>query len=102
MNLTYEQKLIDYMAKKNYHCIAIETIDPKGCCADMVELHTRFVRDKDVPKLKEKAIQVIEAPVGEILILTRGLEIDEEVTLGLRSFLGAKDITASGIAPWKF
>ena len=37
------------------------------------------------------------APFGEILVLEKGLEIDDEVHFDLRSFLGAKDIVANGI-----
>lgn len=102
MNITYEQNLQDYMKRKGYSYIAVEAISPKGCCADSTELLTRFVRDKDVQGLKSKGCGVLEAPVGEILILTKGLEYDENIVFGLRSFFGAKDITVKGIAPWKF
>lgn len=101
MRIVYEQALLDYMERKGYRCIAVESISPKGCCADMTELHTRFVRDKDVAGLKAKGCGVFEAPVGELLILSRGLEFDEVVTFGLRTFFGAKDVTVKGLAPWK-
>lgn len=102
MIITYEQNLQTYMKRKGYSYIAVEAISPKGCCADSTELLTRFVRDKDVQGLKNKGCGVLKAPIGELLILTKGLEYDEHVIFGLRSFFGAKDITVKGIAPWKF
>ena len=46
MNVTYEQKLIDYMKRKGYWAIVVEQIDPIGCCADTSELLLRFVNEK--------------------------------------------------------
>ena len=50
IEISASEKLLEYMDRKGYHCIAVEPISPKGCCADMTELHSRFVRDKDGPK----------------------------------------------------
>ncbi len=100
VRVTASEKLLAYMERKGYHCIAVEPISPKGCCADMTELHSRFVRDKDTPKLKAQNCGVFEAPFGELLILDRGLEIDDEVDFDLRSFLGIKDIAVKGIRPF--
>ncbi len=100
MVITCSEKLMAYMQRKDYHCIALEPISPQGCCADMTELHSRFVRDKDVPKLKAKNCGVFEAPFGELLILQRGLEIDDTVHLDLRRFLGVSDIVVKGIRPF--
>lgn len=100
-SIVYDQKLQDYMNRKGYSYIAIESISPKGCCADLSELLTRFVSDKSAQVLKSKGCGVLKAPIGEILILTKGLEYDEAITFGLRSFFGAKDITVEGIAPWR-
>ena len=83
ITITASDKLLAYMERKGYHCIAVEPISPKGCCADMTELHSRFVRDKDVPKLKAKNCGVFAAPFGEMLVLEKGLEIDNEVHFDL-------------------
>ena len=66
------------------------------------ELHSRFVRDKDVPRLKARNCGVFEAPFGEMLVLEKGLEIDDEVYFDLRSFFGVKDIATRGIRPFSF
>ncbi len=100
MKITCSEKLMSYMQRKGYHCIALEPISPQGCCADMTELHSRFVRDKDVAKLKAKNCGVFEAPFGELLILERGLELDECVYFDLRRFLGVSDIVVKGIRPF--
>lgn len=100
VRITASEKLLAYMERKGYRCIAVEPISPKGCCADMTELHSRFVRDKDVPKLKARNCGVFEAPFGELLVLEKGLEIDDEVRFDLRSFLGMKDIAVKGIRPF--
>lgn len=102
MQITYDEKLQDYMRKKGYSYIAVESVSATGCCADLSEISTRFVRDKDVAALKEKGCGVLQAPIGEVLIITKGLEYDEEVTFSLKSFLGAKDIAIKGIKAWKF
>ena len=85
VNIVYDQRLRDYMERKGYTAVVVEAISPTGCCADATELYTRFARP-------------VEA--GEVLIPTRGMDVDDEVRLGLRSFLGIKDITVKGIRAW--
>lgn len=68
---------------------------------DSTELLVTFVSEKTAEQYKAKGCRTIKAPQGELLILSRGLEYGEEVSLGLRSFLGLKDITVDGIAAWK-
>lgn len=102
IEISAPEKLLEYMDRKGYHCIAVEPISPKGCCADMTELHSRFVRDKDVPRLKARNCGVFKAPFGEMLVLEKGLEIDDEVYFDLRSFFGVKDIATRGIRPFSF
>lgn len=101
MNIIYSENLITYMKKKNYPYIIIASISPKGCCADTTELLTGFASEKAGRSHKHKGCKVLKAPYGEILVLTPGLEYEEEILLGLRSFFGLKDITVKGIAPWK-
>ena len=91
IEISASEKLLEYMDRKGYHCIA-----------DMTELHSRFVRDKDVPRLKARNCGVFEAPFGEMLVLEKGLEIDDEVYFDLRSFFGVKDIATRGIRPFSF
>ncbi len=101
MNIIYEQPLIDYMKRKSYFAIVIEQIDPIGCCADTSELLLRFVTEKGANKLRDQAIRQLDAPFGELFVMIRGLDYDDDITFGLRNFLGLKDITVNGIRHWK-
>lgn len=101
MNITYDQRLKDYMERKGYVAIVVDTLSPVGCCADTTELCTRFAREAEAAALKEKGCKVLPAELGEVLVLARGLEYDEDVSFGLRSFLGIKDITVKGIRAWR-
>lgn len=101
MNISYEQSLIDYMQKKNYSAIVVEQIDPVGCCADTSELLLRFVNEKGADKLRDQAIRQLDAPFGELFVMIRGLDYDDEITFGLWNFLGLKDITVKGIRHWQ-
>lgn len=101
MNIIYEQPLIDYMKRKSYSAIVIEQIDPIGCCADTSELLLRFVTEKGANKLRDQAIRQLGAPFGELFVMIRGLDYDDDITFGLRNFLGLKDITVNGIRHWK-
>lgn len=67
IEISASEKLLEYMDRKGYHCIAVEPISPKGCCADMTELHSRFVRDKDVSRLKARNCGVFEALLARCL-----------------------------------
>lgn len=98
MNITYEAALIDYMEKKGFVGIVIEQVSLVGCCADMVELYTRFVRRPEAQALREQGTwRIVGAPVGE-LFLAFGLETEDQVTLGIKNFLCVKDITYRGIS----
>lgn len=100
-SVTYTPRLKEYMARKGYACIAMELLSPMGATADSTELYTRFVGRDEADRLKARGWLVITGEVGEIL-LDRGVEYDDEIELGLRSFLGLKDITCKGIYAFRF
>lgn len=104
MKVTFDAVLAAFMQKKKYVAIVVEAINPKGCCADITELCLGFANATHAQKLKEKACRML--PVEgygefEVLVLSRGLEYEEEVAFALKSFLGIKDVTVQGIRPWK-
>ena len=101
MNVTYSEDLIAYMKKKSYSALIVEQIDPVGCCADTSELLLRFVNRKGADKLRDHAIRCLVAPYGELLIMVRGLDYDENIHFRLKTFLGLKDIVVEGIHHWK-
>ncbi len=101
MHITFDQKLADYMRKKGYAGIAVDTVSAIGCCADTTELATRFVRESEAEKLKAKGCAVHTADIGEVFIEAKGLHYNDEVHFGLRNFFGAKDITVKGIQAFR-
>lgn len=40
--------------------------------------------------------------LGDVLVMVRELDIDEQVTFRLRRFLGLKEVAAEGIRPYRF
>ncbi len=97
--VSYAPKLADYMCKKGWRHIAIESASSCGCCVDLAEVATRFVDDKAAEKLRSTGYVELKGELGSVLV-ARGMDYDDEVELGLRSFFGAKDITVSGIRTW--
>lgn len=102
MIITYSQKLVDYMSKKGYAALSVEMVSPIGACADTSELSIGFIRTRDLPAYQEKALRVLPCEQGDLYILSRGIETDEEIKLSLRSFLGAKDVRAEGMRAFTF
>ena len=102
MNLTFTQPLKEYMEKKGYVAVTFETISAIGCCADTAELCAGFVKAADLEDKALKAWKRVDSPDGTMLLMTRGIEYDQDVTLGIRSFLGAKDVQTDNVRPWSF
>lgn len=100
--ISFNQKLVDYMAKKGYVALSVEMVSPIGACADTSELSIGFVRPRNLPALQKKALRVLPCNQGKVLIMSRGIEIDDTVVFGLRSFFGAKDVTAQGMRAFSF
>lgn len=103
VNVTLSQQLADYMHRKGYVAVTVETVNPIGCCADISEVATAFARPDHAARLKDEgcAVHATDREGLEVLVKTRGLDYDDEVALGLRSFLGVKDVTVQGIRPWR-
>ena len=55
--------------------------------------------DAAADKLRAKGCVELHGELGSVLV-ARGMEYDDTVELGLRSFFGAKDITVRGIRSW--
>jgi len=102
VNIRYTQDLKDYMAKKGYSHIELGIIDASTCCSGFSELVSNFLTDAQASELRERAVRVLNGEVGDIIVTARGLEYEDDIELGLKSFLGAKDITIKGIKAWTF
>lgn len=97
--VVYDERLKEYMRRKGYRHIAIEHIQPCGCCVDLSEVVTSFADERKAAEMKKRGCVVLAGEMGEVLV-ARGMEYDTEVRLGLRNFLGAKDITVKGVRSW--
>lgn len=97
MNVKCDQALKDYMAKKGYTHIELGLAEANTCCSGFADVYTGFLTDKAASRLKGKVFKRIPMESGDILVTDRALEFDDEIRLGLRSFLGLKDITVEGV-----
>ena len=102
MAITYTQELKDYMERKGYRHIVVDQVDSKTCCAGFSELVTSFAPDKRAEEYRSKATRVLESEMGDIFVIPRGLEYDDDITFDLKNFLGAKDIEVKGIRVFSF
>lgn len=101
MHITYSEKLKQYMRDKNLSHIEIGVVEATGCCAGFSEIVVNFVVDKDVPKLKGKVIRTLTGEIGDILVTSRIIEFDDTIHFDLKSFLGVKDISFTGLHVWR-
>ena len=101
MKVTYTQKLKDYMMRKGYTHIVVDLVDSATSTSGFTDICGRFVKDEEAAAIAPKAARVLEGELGTVIVTARALEYDEEITLGLRSFFGLKDITFKGMAAFK-
>ena len=97
MNIVFSEDLKSYLQRKNYHAIEISIAESRTCCSGSCELALIPLTDRAAEISRGKAVRVIDAPEAQLLVMDRGLEYDEDVSLGLRNFLGVKDVTVEGI-----
>ncbi len=97
MEVSCDKALIDYMAKKGYTAIELGVAQANTCCSGFADIYTGFLTEKGEERLKGKVYGRIHSPAGDLVVTDKSLEFDDEIHLGLRSFLGLKDITISGI-----
>ena len=98
MAFIYQQSLIDYMKKHNKSTIVVEMVEINNSDFEISEFHIRFVdkrmRDQFVDK---NGYRVITTEHGEILLPRFPLDMDENVTFGLKKMLFFNHITCEGI-----
>lgn len=98
MNFIYEQPLQEYMLKKGKNTIVIEEITSNNSDFEITELHVHLVDKKRAAFFKnQKRYTPVTTDKGEVLLPPYHLKYDDTVTFGLKSFLGIKYVTYSGI-----
>lgn len=101
-NITYTPRLREYMQKKGTPHVVVDTCSAKTCGGPLAELNISLVDDKRLEDLRPEAHAAFRTEVGSVLVMARGLEVSDSVEFGLRSFLGAKDVTVEGIRAFRF
>lgn len=102
MNVAYTPELRAYMQRKGKRHVVVDTCSAKTCGGPITELNVYLVDETRAAELRPRAHSVCETELGSVIVMARGLEVADSVIFGLRSFLGAKDVTAQGIRTYKF
>lgn len=100
MEVVCTEELKRYMERKGYRYVELGLAEANTCCSGFSEVFATVLTDSAARRLRGKAVRAILCEVGEVLVTARGLEYDDVVTLGLKSFLGVKDITVQGVRAW--
>lgn len=100
MEITFTQKLQDYMAKKGYTHVVVELVDSGTSTSGFADIVCRPVNKKGAEQIQEKAIRCLDADGGQVIIMQRALEYEEQIVFDVKSFFGIKDITVTGIRAW--
>ena len=98
MTIRYTPELIEHMNKKNNHTILVELVEINNTDVEVVDLHIYLPHKNQREKfLKEKRYRLINTEVGEVLLPPYPLQIDEEVTFGLKKFWVFTSLRCTGI-----
>ncbi|MBP3604819.1 MAG: hypothetical protein J6J79_11800 [Lachnospiraceae bacterium] len=98
MEFTYEPKLIEYMNKKGKNIIVVEEVTSNNSDFEITELHVHLIDEKRADFFKTKQrYHGIKTKEGEVLLPPFRLKYDDVITFGLKSFLGIKYISYTGI-----
>lgn len=98
MTFVYEPSLIEYMDKKKKHIIVIEEVTSNNSDFEITELHVHLIDEKRADFFKTKQRYCgIKTSEGEVLLPPFRLKYDNVITFGLKSFLGIKYITYTGV-----
>ena len=95
-------KLADYLRKKNVGFILCDLAQCKSCGGAIAELFCRPAKPAEIERLGDAArtfpaVDDAGNQVATLVVARRTIKVGEEVDLDLRRFLGAADITASGL-----
>jgi len=98
MEFKCEPALLDYMQRHNKRTIVVEMVEISNSDFEISELHVRFV-DARLREyfLTKKHYRLYATDHGEVLLPRFPLELEETVAFGLKSFLGFKRLTYTGI-----
>ncbi|MDO4182653.1 MAG: hypothetical protein Q4E12_03475 [Coriobacteriia bacterium] len=95
--ITLSQPLQAYLTRKKCTCVVIDLAECKTCGGAVAEVFARAAKPAEAARLKEKGCRTLPAGTCEVTLANPYLKVADEVSLGLRHFLGIADITVEGI-----
>lgn len=96
-NIVLSADLKTYLARKQVKALVAELAECKTCGGAVAEVYVRGCRPAEVARLQESGCRTLEAQDAVLFLNGRGIKADAVVELGLRNFLGIKDVTAKGL-----
>lgn len=96
-NIVLSADLKTYLARKQVKAFVAELAECKTCGGAVAEVYVRVCRPAEVARLQESGCRTLEEQDAVLFLNGRGIKADAVVELGLRNFLGIKDVTAKGL-----
>ncbi len=99
MTINYSDELIEYMDQRHKDCILVDIASSNTCDLDVTEMYLRFISDSHADRLLNagKGYRFHEAPRGRLIIPPYNLNIQDTVSVYLKTFLFFKLIKQDGI-----
>lgn len=98
MKINYTPELLEYMDKKKNHTILVELVEINNTDLEVIDLHVYLPHKNQREKfITEKKYRVITTEVGEVLLPRYPLELEEEITFGLKKFWIFHSLSYSGV-----
>lgn len=98
MRFEYTPELREHMRKRGRSTIVVEMVEINNTDLEVSEFHVQLVDEKRREYfLTKKRYRLFTTEEGEVLLPRFPLEIEDTVTLGLKSFLWFKMLTCKGI-----
>ena len=102
MDVTFSENLRSYMADHGFVAVLVDTARARSCGGAIPHLDLRCIGADELERRRGDAVRVLEGTGASAglcaLVAARGLEYDEHIEFGLRSFIGIlKDVTVRGI-----
>ena len=98
MKINYTPELLAYMEKKNNRTILVELVEINNTDLEVIDLHVYLPHKNQREKfITEKKYRVVTTEVGEVLLPRYPLQIEEEITFGLKKVLFFTSLSYTGI-----
>ena len=98
MNIQYTPQLLEFMQKKRKTTIVVEEVTSNNSDFEITELHVHLIDTKSAEIFKKKkGYYPIATAEGEVLFPPFHLKLDDTIVFGLKSFLGIKYLSYTGI-----